>query len=257
MRKTVINKCFMFAAFSWLLIHATASGAQTSLASVSTMLNWAGYVVSGASYSGISASWVVPACDCSTPSEINSVSYAWVGLGGYNGETLSGKNALEQIGTAQGCNGSTPAYVVYHEFYPATGQYELSGYPLTAGDTVTASVVRNLDGSYTLSETATAQGANSPKWTFSTTGASTDASNSDPGNSSAEIIMEQPVFSSPLPMAVYGSITFFNIASMKASTASDEVTPVKFSNPTNGKTLANSTSVPSMISPTSFIVYQY
>lgn len=167
MIQAILNKCFIFAAISWLLIDTTAANAQTILARPITTTNWAGYAASNATYSNVSASWVVPTVNCGSPSDGKfSVSFAWVGLGGNNDPI---KNTLEQIGTAHSCIGPIPVYGLYYEFAPSTPQIGDASYPLSAGDTVSAKVTRNSDGSYTLSETTTAPGANSPKWTFSIT----------------------------------------------------------------------------------------
>lgn len=109
MSKSVLNKCFMVAACSWLLIDATAASAQNSYTNNGPTEDWAGYVITGSAYSDVSASWVVPAVDCSnvTP-EGTSVSYAWAGLGGYNGTTPAANSAFEKIGTAQKCYGEEP-----------------------------------------------------------------------------------------------------------------------------------------------------
>ncbi|MDR5818359.1 MULTISPECIES: G1 family glutamic endopeptidase [unclassified Caballeronia] len=258
MDKSVINKLFMFAAFSWLLIDATASHAQASTADV-TMQNWAGYVINDAAYSSVYASWVVPSVDCSAIAAGGaSASYAWVGLGGYNDAVLK-QNSLEQIGTAQSCNGTTPSYAVFYEFVPAGPQFGGAQYPLSAGDTVTAMVVQNLDGSYTLLESATAKGATSPKWMFNTKGSAPGASALDPGNKSAEVVMEQPGIVGWIgraPVANYGSITFFNVGFTKANTASDEISKVQYFEPLSGNTLSNFFAFPATLSPTSFIVYQ-
>jgi hypothetical protein len=256
--KSVIKRSFMFATLSWLLIDATAAHAQTS-AATTTMGNWAGYVVSDAAYSNVSASWVVPTVDCSTIAAGNvSASYAWVGLGGYSDTSLT-QNSLEQIGTTQSCSGTTPFYAVFYEFLPAGPQFGSAQYPLSAGDTVTATVIQNQDGTYTLQESATAKDATSPKWTFSTQGSAPGASVSDPGNKSAEVIMEQPgkigADGRP-PVANYGSITFFNVAYTKANTASDEFTKVRYFEPLTGNTLSNFFAFPATLSATSFIVYQ-
>ncbi|MDR5839166.1 G1 family glutamic endopeptidase [Caballeronia sp. LZ034LL] len=242
----------------WLLVDAAASNAQ----SITTMPNWAGYVISDATYSAVSASWVVPAVDCSMiAAGKSSASTAWVGLGGFNHPTDSARNVLEQIGTVQACQGSTPFYALFAELFPASPWVgDSTNYPLSAGDTVTAKVARNLDGSFTLSETATAKGASLPKWTFSTMGTAPGTSISDPGNTSAEIIMEQPGFVGSAtrgPAASYGSITFFNISYTKASTLPDEAFTVLSIDQTSGNTPSTTMAVPSVLSPTSFIVYQF
>lgn len=103
MGNSVLSRCLKLAMLLWLLVDAAASNAQST-----TMVpNWAGYVVSDATYSNVSASWIVPAVDCSIVAAGKySASYAWVGLGGFTHATDTPRNTLEQIGTAQGCQGS-------------------------------------------------------------------------------------------------------------------------------------------------------
>ncbi|MDR5783965.1 G1 family endopeptidase [Caballeronia sp. LZ065] len=258
MDKSTVKKLFMFATFSWIMMDATASHAQTSTTKT-TVENWAGYVINDATYSNVYASWVVPTVDCSKMAAGKaSMSYAWVGLGGYS-DVLLTQNSLEQIGTAQACSGTTPVYGVFYEFFPAGPQFGSADYPLSAGDTVTAMVIRNLDGSYTLLESATAKGAVLPKWTFSAKGSAPGSSAADPGNKSAEFVMEQPGTVGSMgrpPVANYGSITFFNIGYTKVGTASDELTKVRYFEPFAGNTLSNIFAFPATLSATSFIVYQ-
>ncbi|MDR5839168.1 G1 family glutamic endopeptidase [Caballeronia sp. LZ034LL] len=256
MGKSAFKKYSLLLIFSGLLSNATASIAQTSTLSN----NWAGYAINDAAYSDVSASWVVPQIDCSSVAGATLTgTYAWVGLGGQSDETIT-QTTLEQIGTVQACVGSTPVYDLFYEFFPANKNFGDSKYALSAGDTVSAKVSRNLDGSYTLWETATAKDAKSPKWTFSTTGSSPGTSPSDPGNRSAEVIMEQPGTPTDLirwPVASYGSITFFNIGYTKANTATDHATSIQFYEPLGGNTLSTQWATPVTLSPTSFIVYQY
>ncbi|MDR5762889.1 G1 family glutamic endopeptidase [Caballeronia sp. LZ035] len=244
----------MFSMLSWLLIDTTASLAEDTNSTA-----WAGYAVNNAAYSNVSASWVVPQIDCSLVAAGKATTVLeWVGLGG-NGDATLSQTTLEQIGTGQGCNGPTPFYILFYEFFPAAGQYGSSKYPVSAGDTVSARVMRNSDGSYTLSETATAKGAESTKWTFSTTGSSPAASISDPGNRSAEVIMEQPTSSGSaarLPVASYGSITFFNFSYTKANAIADVSDSIQFYEPLDGNTSSTQRAIPAMLSPTSFIIYQ-
>lgn len=243
---------------SWLLIDATASFAQTS-GGTKTLDNWAGYVISDAAYLSVSASWVVPEVDCSLVAAGQTTqAIAWVGLGGYRDTTIA-QTTLEQVGTIQGCNGSIPTYGLFYEFFPAAPQSGQLVYTLSAGDTVSARVTQNFDGTYTLWEQATAKGATSPKWTFTTTGSSPGTRSSDPGNRSAEVIVEQGGYSGTstrLPMASYGSITFFNVAYAKATTATDEATTIQFYEPLDGNIMSTQRAIPAVLSPTSFIVYQ-
>jgi hypothetical protein len=71
---------------------------------------WAGYAVTGSDFSLVQGSWIVTAVDCiKTP---NSDSSEWVGIDGWS------SNTVEQIGTDADCNGKTPFYYVWYEFFP-------------------------------------------------------------------------------------------------------------------------------------------
>lgn len=97
--------------------------------------NWAGYVAHAGSkrFTGVSASWTIPAAVCAAGHETHSA--AWVGLGGYRRNAT----ALEQIGTDADCTSSGRAsYSSWVELLPAAAS------PLrlrvSPGDLVTASV---------------------------------------------------------------------------------------------------------------------
>jgi hypothetical protein len=71
---------------------------------------WAGYAVTGTGFTSVHGSWTVTAVDCKkTP---NSDSSEWVGIDGWNSATV------EQTGTDADCDGKTPYYYVWYEFYP-------------------------------------------------------------------------------------------------------------------------------------------
>jgi hypothetical protein len=75
-----------------------------------TSENWSGYAVTGSSFTQALGSWIVPTVACNvTP---NGYSAFWVGLDGYSSSTV------EQIGTDSDCNGGTPSYYAWYEFYP-------------------------------------------------------------------------------------------------------------------------------------------
>src|SRR5690348_707254 len=84
---------------------SAASGHSTMRApnhkiSNSTSSNWAGYAVTGGTYTTVTSNWVQPAVTCSS----TAYSSFWVGI---DGDTSS---TVEQTGTEADCNGSTPVY---------------------------------------------------------------------------------------------------------------------------------------------------
>jgi hypothetical protein len=114
--------------------------------------NWSGYAVTGSSFTSASGSWTVPAVNCSTatgtPGTNSSPAYAafWVGLDGFSSSTV------EQTGTDSDCDGTTPTYYAWFEFYPA-GSYELLGFPVSPGNQMSATVTYNGGNEFTISIT--------------------------------------------------------------------------------------------------------
>jgi len=96
-----------------------------------TSENWSGYAVKGTSFTYAKGSWHVPQVNCNkTP---NTYSAFWVGLDGYSDSTV------EQTGTSSDCNGTTPQYYAWYEFYPA-GSFVISSVPVNPGDRMGATV---------------------------------------------------------------------------------------------------------------------
>jgi hypothetical protein len=118
-------------AATWLVAAGAASAATGIPRDVSS--NWSGYVVTGATFSSVTGTWVQPELDCASTGP--SASAFWVGLGGNS----TGSNALEQAGTGAECTANgTARYHAWYELVPAPS-VEI---PLTVepGDTITATV---------------------------------------------------------------------------------------------------------------------
>ena len=93
--------------------------------------NWAGYAVTGNGFTDVKGSWHVPEVNCTvTP---NSYSAFWAGIDGFSDGTV------EQTGTSSNCNGTTPQYFAWYEFYPA-GPVTLTNFPVIPGDVIGAEV---------------------------------------------------------------------------------------------------------------------
>lgn len=128
------------AALVTALVLAASGGAVVATAAhaatvSTTSSNWAGYAArrAGTTFRAVSATWTVPAVDCST----NNTTYSanWVGLGGY----ASGSQALEQLGTESDCSRSGKAsYSAWFEVVPAAAT--TSKLTVKAGETVHATV---------------------------------------------------------------------------------------------------------------------
>ena len=111
---------------------------------VSYNLIWAGYAVTGSDFTQVQGSWIVTAVDCTkTP---NSDSSEWVGIDGWS------SNTVEQVGTDADCNGKSPFYYVWYEFYPLN-TVVIKDVSIAAGDKFSASVTYDGGNEYTVSIT--------------------------------------------------------------------------------------------------------
>ncbi len=105
-----------------------------------TSLNWAGYESTGGTYTGVGATWTVPATGGSTVSG----DATWVGIGGMNGRDLiqAGTDAVNEG------NGKV-TYEAWYELLPRA----LTPVSLTVnpGDSITASIAQPTTGQWTIS----------------------------------------------------------------------------------------------------------
>ena len=158
---------------------------------VSDSTNWSGYAVTGSSFTSAKASWTVPTVNCSkTP---NTYSSFWVGLDGWTSSTV------EQTGTDSDCNGSTPSYYAWYEFYPK-GSVLISGVPVSPGNKMSASVTYS-GTEFTISITNESTGK-----TYSKSSRVSSAK-----RSSAEWIAEAPCCTNGggiLPLSDFGTVDF-------------------------------------------------
>ena len=153
--------------------------------------NWSGYAATGGtgSFTSVSASWVQPSLTCTSKTTYSSY---WVGLDGYS------NSALEQTGTEADCIGGKAEYGAWWEVLPASE----SAYSVTvkAGDSLSASVVDNGNGTFTMKLTDSTEG-----WSKSTTA---DGS-SGYQDSSAEVIAEATdVNGSIAKLSDFGTVNF-------------------------------------------------
>jgi Peptidase A4 family len=136
--------------------------------------NWGGYAATGSGFTSVSATWVTPSATCTHSYDL----YApWVGLDGY------GSSTVEQTGVATDCSSGSPKNEPWYEMYPAAPVYlNTSSYPVSAGNTIHASVVYAGSSNYTLTLQNVSRG-----WTYTITKKLTSAR-----RSSAEVIIESP-----------------------------------------------------------------
>ena len=85
-------------------------------------------------------SWIVPVV---VPSSNNSYSAFWVGIDGYSSSTV------EQIGTAHDYVNHALEQYAWFEMYPG-GSYVINGFPLHAGDVISASVLYSGNNTFTM-----------------------------------------------------------------------------------------------------------
>jgi hypothetical protein len=168
--------------------------------------NWAGWAVktkTGA-VSDVKGSWVVPKIQGSCPSTSQYSSF-WVGIDGYS------SSSVEQTGTDSDCQGGSPVYYAWYEFYPSPAHL-ISTITITPGDYIVAEV------SFASSKfTVKLTDLNTSK-SFSKSASVTASRNS------AEWIAEAPSSSSGiLPLADFGKVHFGPKATGVAKTGSATV----------------------------------
>ena len=157
--------------------------------------NWAGYAATGSTYTSVSASWTQPTVTCSDSATSQDSSF-WVGLDGAPG----GSQTVEQTGTEADCDGGSPDYYGWYEMLPGP-QVAYSTNTVAPGDAMSASVVANGGGAFTLTLNDQTQG-----WTQTTEQTSATAQ-----LGSAEIIAEAPTSTltdTIFPLANFGTVNF-------------------------------------------------
>jgi len=173
---------------------AGSSAALQSAANAAAMTseNWAGYVSAGnpGTFTSVSASWTEPAVTCTAADTFSSF---WVGLDGDRTDTV------EQTGTEADCAGGAASYQGWFEMFPNAPVFYDN--PVQPGDAMSASVVANGGGSFTLTLTDSTQG-----WTQTTNQTSATAQ-----LGSAEVIAEAPSDATVLPLSNFGTVNFTNV----------------------------------------------
>lgn len=171
--------------------------------------NWAGYAITapnnGVTY--VKGSWVVPAVFPCTAGEPSSYSSFWVGIDGYN------TNTVEQIGTESDCLNGVPTYYAWFELYPHPS-YTINSFTVHPGDVITAAVGADAKtGKVTLTLDATTKYPGGGPQHFDTTTKAPSAK-----FASAEWIAEAPWSSKVLPLASFGTALFGEVYTAVAGT---------------------------------------
>jgi hypothetical protein len=158
---------------------------------VSDSSNWSGYAVTGSSFTSAKASWTVPSVNCSTTP--NTYAAFWVGLDGWTSSTV------EQTGTDSDCDGKSPSYYAWYEFYP-NPSILISSVAVSPGNHMSASVTYS-GSEFTITITNESTGKSYSK----------SSKVSGAKRSSAEWIAEAPCCTNAggiLPLSDFGTVDF-------------------------------------------------
>jgi hypothetical protein len=172
--------------------HSSSTLNGTANAAAMTSTNWSGYAAASTpgTFTSVSSSWTQPAVNCGAT---NTFSSFWVGLDG------DGTQTVEQTGTEADCSNGTAAYSGWWEMFPNAPVFYNN--PVEPGDAMSASVVANGGGVFTLTLTDSTR-----NWTQSTQQLSQTAQ-----LGSAEIIAEAPSSNTAvLPLSNFGTVNFTN-----------------------------------------------
>ena len=94
--------------------------------------NWAGYAVSGGTYTSASATWTVPTV--ANNGQTSSVAFTWVGIDGWANARLL------RVGVQQGWNASS--HIAYHHAFWGMGASVSAPFSVSVGDSVYASLTQ-------------------------------------------------------------------------------------------------------------------
>lgn len=185
----------------------TMMPAPAANAAAVTSQNWSGYVSTGnqGTFTSVSASWTQPTVTCGAA---NTFSSFWVGLDG------DGTPTVEQTGTEADCTGGTAAYQGWFEMFPNAPVFYNN--PVAPGDAMSASVVANGGGAFTLTLADATK-----NWTQTTNQTSNTAL-----LGSAEVIAEAPSNGTVLPLSNFGTVNFTNATADKTPIGNENPSPL-------------------------------
>ena len=169
-------------------------GSGRASASTVPTINWAGYAAAasgGNAFTYISGGWTVPAIT-SGSSSTGSYSSIWVGIDGFNNQTL------EQTGTEADYYNGRPHYFAWWEILPAP-ETPISNMAISPGDRMFASVRYIGGGNFVLSL---------DDLTTNTTFSTTQSNPTAPRSSVEWIAEDTQVNGSVGALANYGSVKF-------------------------------------------------
>jgi Peptidase A4 family len=173
--------------------------------------NWSGYVDTGATFTAISGSWVVPAVQ---PSSTTLASGTWIGIDG------AANSSLIQTGTAQLTTGGATDYYDWYELLPAE---PVNLAAVSPGDKMHASIVETSSGKWTITIADVTSGRSN----------SVSVSYADPQDS-AEWIEEAPTLNDEQSdLADFGTVQFSGIAESNSDPGAVSQIPVDMVNSNN------------------------
>jgi hypothetical protein len=152
--------------------------------------NWAGYVAHGGPFTSASTTWTEPSISCAS-----SESSAYASFAAIDG---AGSPTVEQIGTFARCNRGAVSHSAFYEMFPRASF--AIGKPVSAGDSLTATVVASASKTFTLSLVN-----HTANWSFSTQQRARRAK-----LASAEAITEAPSIrgSGIVALANFGTVNY-------------------------------------------------
>jgi len=191
-----------------LTLTSTSAFSQDRIPVIRTLegpsLNWSGYAINIANVTSVTGTFTVPTI--SGPGSIGDLTpdlSAWVGIDGYTSGTV------EQLGIAGNWDDATgkAVYTAWWEMYPRVST-TIKSMTISAGDSITASVVYIGGGSFTLSMTN-----NSNHQSFAITTSAPVGGPNAALRTSAEWIVERAAtidngFLTILPLATFDSVGF-------------------------------------------------
>jgi len=192
-------------------------GIRDSIAST----NWAGWIASGTTFTGVGGDWTVPSVQ---PTQSAEYSSEWIGIDGVLDSDLI------QTGTIQDTSGGATSYVAFYELLPAA-PVVISG-PVAPGDVMLASITEGSAGVWTITIEDQTQ-----SWIYSNPFAYSISA------LSAEWIEEAPlVGGSQSTLANFGSTTFSSVGLSGANLPAAGLTQVLMTN-TSGTIIAYPTAI--------------
>jgi hypothetical protein len=198
----------------------------------SSSLDWAGYAVSGTTFTKVQGSWVQPKATCPSKTAVQYAAF-WVGIDGLS----SADHTIEQIGTDSDCSKGKAEYYAWFEMVPRAVVVLTSGYPVSPGDTISAEVSGS-GKNFTLQIEGTR--GSTVLWHYSTKQSATKL----PKASSAEWIVEDPCTATKCtigPLADFGSVAFTNATANGLAISSSSFTSTKLTMTTKNSAVTKAT----------------